>query len=262
MVQIYKRLLLTNDDGIDSPGLKILEEISHHIADEFWVVAPEKDQSGTSQSVSMHNPLRVIKKDDRHFSISGTPSDCVVMGLKHLLPFQPDAVFSGINKGSNLGLETLFSGTVGAAMTSSLLGVPSIALSQNYQDGHEVLWQTSSYHLPDLLGKIFDCGCLKDDMCLNINIPDCCYNEVKSICFTSQGTGYLNDIQITKRIDTKNNSYYWLRFERPYKQDDDNTEAQTINQQSISITPLAFDRTNKDLLTRLNQLNIKIKYHD
>jgi 5'-nucleotidase len=128
---VVERVLLTNDDGIDAPGLAVLAEVAATIAREVWIVAPEHDQSGTSHSISLHDPLRITEHGPRRFGISGTPGDCVVMAVRHVMrDTPPDLVLSGINRGGNLGLETVFSGTVGAAMTGMLLGIRSIALSQ------------------------------------------------------------------------------------------------------------------------------------
>ncbi|TWB07916.1 5'/3'-nucleotidase SurE [Gluconacetobacter diazotrophicus] len=125
-----KRILLTNDDGIDVPGLQVLEQVAATLAPEVWVVAPEHDQSGTSHALSLHDPLRISEKGVRRYAVLGTPGDCVVMGVWHLMAGQgPDLILSGVNRGANLGIETVFSGTVGAAMTGMLLGIPSIALS-------------------------------------------------------------------------------------------------------------------------------------
>src|ERR1700704_4055748 len=126
-----QRVLLTNDDGIDAPGLAVLEEVAATLAREVWTVAPVHDQSGTSHSVSLHAPLRISRHGERRYGIVGTPGDCVVMAVRHLMrDAPPEAVLSGVNCGGNLGVETVFSGTVGAAMTGTLLGLPSIALSQ------------------------------------------------------------------------------------------------------------------------------------
>ncbi len=125
-----ERILITNDDGIDAPGLEALEAVARELADEVWVVAPDHDQSGISTAISIHHPLRVTARGARRFSVSGTPADCVAVALRQLMDAPPQLLLSGINKGANLGVETLFSGTVGAAMTGLLMGIPSIALSQ------------------------------------------------------------------------------------------------------------------------------------
>ena len=130
------RILLTNDDGIDAPGLVVLEEIAAELAREVWVVAPEHDQSGVSHAISLHHPLRTTEWGPRRFGVTGTPGDCAVMGVCHLMKdFPPQLILSGVNRGANMGTETVFSGTVGGAMTGMMLGVPSLALSQVYTPG-------------------------------------------------------------------------------------------------------------------------------
>ena len=125
------RILITNDDGIAAPGLEILEQIAHELAREVWVVAPEHDQSGISHAISLHDPVRITARGPRRYGVLGTPGDCAVMGVSHLMAGAlPDLLLSGVNRGGNLGAETVFSGTVGGAMTGMLLGIPSIALSK------------------------------------------------------------------------------------------------------------------------------------
>ena len=138
-----QRILITNDDGIDAPGLAALEAVAHQLADEVWVVAPDHDQSGISTAISIHHPLRITPRGERRFSVSGTPADCVAVALRQLMATAPQLLLSGINKGANLGVETLYSGTVGAAMTGLLMGVPSIALSQYFTRRDGVRWDTA-----------------------------------------------------------------------------------------------------------------------
>src|ERR1700712_2581005 len=165
------RVLLTNDDGIDAPGLAVLEAVAAELADEVWVVAPEHDQSGTSHSISLHSPLRVSPHGDRRFGVLGTPGDCVVMAVRHLMKEAPTLVLSGINRGGNLGVETMFSGTVGAAMTGLLLGLPSIAMSQTFSDRDNVRWDTARALAPGVIRSLL---AINHDAptCLNVNFPD------------------------------------------------------------------------------------------
>src|SRR5215510_5823550 len=154
-----ERVLLTNDDGIDAPGLAVLEAVAATLAREVWVVAPEHDQSGTSHSISLHSPLRFSDRGERRFGVVGTPGDCVVMAVRHLmLEAPPTLVLAGINRGANLGVETVFSGTVGAAMAGLLLGVPSIALSQTFTDREAVKWDTARSLAPGVIRKLVAIG--------------------------------------------------------------------------------------------------------
>jgi len=139
--RIVSRVLLTNDDGIDAPGLAVLEQVAASLADEVWVVAPEHDQSGTSHSISLHQPLRYSRHGERRFGISGTPGDCVVMAVRHLmLETPPSLVLAGVNRGGNLGVETVFPGTVGAPMAGMRPGRPSRALLPGVPDPRVGAW--------------------------------------------------------------------------------------------------------------------------
>src|SRR4029078_13055304 len=171
---VLDRILLTNDDGIDAPGLTVLEAIAAELAREVWVVAPEHDQSGVSHSISLHHALRVSPRGERRFGVSGTPGDCAVMGICHLMTdaSPPELLLSGVNRGLNLGMETVFSGTVGGAMTGMMLGVPSIALSQAYKDRNNPLWDASRTLGAQVVRDLLAIGWSKD-ACLNVNFPAC-----------------------------------------------------------------------------------------
>ena len=126
------RILCTNDDGIHAPGLQIVEQIAKALSDDVWIVAPELDQSGVSHSLSLNDPLRLREVGERRFAVRGTPTDCVIMGIRHILQEPPDLVISGVNRGRNAAEDVIYSGTVAAAMEGTILGVPSFALSQAY----------------------------------------------------------------------------------------------------------------------------------
>src|ERR1700751_3746717 len=127
------RILCTNDDGIHAPGLKVIEEIASALSDDVWVVAPELDQSGVSHSLSLNDPLRLREIGERHFAVKGTPTDCVIMGARHILKDRPpDLVLAGVNRGRNAGEDVIYSGTVAGAVEGTILGIPSFALSQSY----------------------------------------------------------------------------------------------------------------------------------
>lgn len=237
-----ERILITNDDGIDAPGLAVLEAVARELADEVWVVAPDHDQSGISTAISIHHPLRVTKRGERRFSVSGTPADCVAMALQQLLDKPPQLLLSGINKGANLGVETLFSGTVGAAMTGLLMGVPSIALSQYFTRRSSVRWETAralaSGVIRQLLGKGWE-----QSACLNINFPDVPADEAGPIQITRQGAGRMDGVEAIERTDFREAKYYWLSITRHQHPEALDTETRVVTQGGISVTPLEFDRT-------------------
>src|SRR5712691_3638553 len=156
---VLDRILITNDDGIDAPGLEVLERIAGELAREVWIVAPEHDQSGVSHAVSLHHPIRVSERGSRRYAVSGTPGDCAVMGVCHLMVgAAPDLLLCGVNRGANLGMETVFSGTVGGAMTGMMLGVPSIALSQAWTDREQIRWPTAAALGPGVIRQLLAIG--------------------------------------------------------------------------------------------------------
>src|SRR3569623_716396 len=137
------RILVSNDDGIDAPGIKILEQIARELRDDVWVVAPDQEQSGASHSLPTRRPLRLTEVGERRYAVDGTPTDCVLLAVKKVLrERRPDLVLSGINGGSNAGEDMTYSGTVAAAMEATLLGIPAVALSQDYPDGSPIPWET------------------------------------------------------------------------------------------------------------------------
>jgi 5'-nucleotidase len=251
---VFGRVLLTNDDGIDAPGLAVLEQVAATLAREVWVVAPEHDQSGTSHSISLHSPLRVSRQGERRFAVLGTPGDCVVMGIRHLMGgLLPDMVLSGVNRGANLGVETVFSGTVGAAMTGMLLGVPSIALSQAFRDKEAVPWDTARTLAPEVIRRLAGAS-WADRACLNVNFPDCPADRAGPLALTRQGLGVLDGIDVVSQTDPRDIAYHWLRFQRCDRQDDADAEATVIEAGGISVTPLRFERTDDVTLARMSGL--------
>ncbi|WP_233854668.1 5'/3'-nucleotidase SurE [Paraburkholderia sp. HD33-4] len=245
------RVLLTNDDGIDAPGLAVLEAVAAELAHEVWVVAPEHDQSGTSHSISLHSPLRVSRQGERRFGVTGTPGDCVVMGVRHLMrETPPSLVLSGVNRGGNLGIETMFSGTVGAAMTGLLLGLPSFALSQVFSDRERVRWDTARTLAPGVIRQLLAIEHAAPT-CLNINFPDVDAAAAGPLTPTRQGVGLVRDIDVLPEVDPRGIAYHWLRFERGPRENEADSETATVAAGRVSVTPLAFDRTDEATFARL-----------
>jgi len=245
------RVLLTNDDGIDAPGLAVLEAVAAELADEVWVVAPEHDQSGTSHSISLHSPLRVSRQGERRFGVVGTPGDCVVMAVRHLMrDAPPTLVLSGINRGGNLGVETMFSGTVGAAMTGLLLGLPSIALSQTFSDRDNVRWDTARALAPGVIRQLF---AIAHDAptCLNVNFPDVDAAAAGPLTPTKQGVGLVEGIEVLPHVDPRGFAYHWLRFQRGPRENAPDSETAVVAAGRVSVTPLYFERTDERALATL-----------
>ena len=146
------RILLTNDDGFDAPGLAALHDAAKNLAEEIWIIAPQLDQSGTGQSITMNGPLRCVPRGDKRFAISGTPADCVILALSHLMEGAPPAlILSGVNAGDNTGDDFNMSGTLGAAFMGVMLGVPSIGISLDCVSRKKMRWDTAREVLPDIL---------------------------------------------------------------------------------------------------------------
>jgi len=248
---VVDRVLLTNDDGIDAPGLAVLEQVAATLAREVWIVAPEHDQSGTSHSISLHAPLRISERGPRRFGITGTPGDCVVMAVRQVMrDTPPDLILSGINRGGNLGMETVFSGTVGAAMTGMLLGVRSIALSQVFKDRNAVKWETTRALAGDVIRRLLAAG-WSDDACLNVNFPDVDAATAGPLTVSRQGVGLVNAIDVRAHVDPRGIPYHWLQFSRGPRPDVDDAEAMVVARGAVSVTPLRFERTSEEAATAL-----------
>jgi len=238
------RILLTNDDGIHAEGIECLERVAKTLSDDVWVVAPETDQSGFSHSLSLSEPLRLRKLDERHFAVRGTPTDCVIMGVRKVLPEPPDLILSGINSGTNVADDVTYSGTVAGAMEGTLLGIRAVALSQAYvhhEEGRRVPWETAEAHAPALLKRLIDTK-LPRGVFLNVNFPNCAPDEVEGTRVTAQGKLAYN-LAIDERRDGRGFPYFWLRFGREAEDTSDGTDLHAVQHRLVSVTPLKLDLT-------------------
>jgi 5'-nucleotidase len=251
------RILVTNDDGIHAPGLKICEEIARALSDDVWVIAPEHDQSGVSHSLSLNDPLRLRTISERHYAVKGTPTDCVIMGARHVLSDKaPDIVLSGVNRGRNAAEDVLYSGTVAAAKEACVLGIPSFALSQAHSanNKHNPFWQTAVKHGPDIVRRVLKEG-IPRDVLVNVNFPDCAPGAVKGIAVSSQGKRNQQLLHIDARHDGRGNPYYWIAYERGLKSVvEDGTDLAALADNRIAVTPLRLDLTDQPFLTKLAEL--------
>lgn len=250
------RILITNDDGIHAPGLVACEEIARALSDDVWIVAPETDQSGVSHSLSLNDPLRLREIDDRRFAVKGTPTDCVIMGVRYILKEAPDLIISGVNRGRNAAEDVIYSGTVAAAMEGTVLGVPSFALSQSYAftTKHAPLWQTAVAHAPGLIRKVLSEG-LPKDVLVNINFPDCLPDDVAGVAVAVQGKRDQELLRIEPRHDGRGNPYYWIAFERGgHTGAQAGSDLSALNELKISVTPLRLDLTDEPFMTKLADL--------
>lgn len=239
-----KQILLTNDDGIHSPGLKSLEESLASVG-EVTVVAPDKEMSGTSQSISVHTPLRVRQLDARHYAVSGTPADTVVVGLYHLLPQKPHLVVSGINPGGNLGENIVYSGTVAAAMEAVMQGVPSLAISLATRKCLD--FSTAATFAAQLAAKVLEEG-LPQGVALNVNVPR---GEVRGVRLTRQSQKISQNLVVEKK-DPRGRPYYWLDETVELGEVEPDSDYAAILAHEVSITPLHVDRTHYPSLNYLS----------
>ncbi len=247
------RILITNDDGIHSPGLNACEAIARQMSDDIWIVAPETDQSGVSHSLSLNDPLRLREVGERHFAVKGTPTDCVIMGARHILKDMPDLVLSGVNRGRNCAEDVTYSGTVAGAMEGTVLGIPSFALSQAYAftTKRNPYWDTGIKHGPDVIRRILETG-MPRDVLVNINFPDCAPDEVAGIAVAVQGKRDQELLRIDARHDGRGNPYYWIAFGRGGMAGAaKGSDLAALNEMRISVTPLRLDLTDEPFMTRL-----------
>jgi len=249
------RILVTNDDGINAPGLKALREIAAALGDEVWVVAPEINQSGAGHSLSLREPLRMRKIEDRLFAVSGTPTDCVIMAVRKMMfDAPPDLVLSGVNLGQNLAEDVTYSGTIAAAFEGTNIGIKSIALSQAYgfRSRDNTDWRTCVQMAPGLIRSVLEETWAPGTL-MNINFPDRGPDEVEGVRITTQGKRDQNLLEIDERLDTWGSPYYWLGFQRRLSKPPSDTDLWAIYNGYVSITPLSLNLTAHSMHEQLSQ---------
>ncbi|PZU92280.1 MAG: 5'/3'-nucleotidase SurE [Chelatococcus sp.] len=246
------RILITNDDGIHAEGLTVLEAIAAELSDDIWVVAPETDQSGVAHSLSLSNPLRRRQIAERRHAVAGTPTDCVIMAVRSLLEdARPDLILSGVNRGQNVAEDVTYSGTIAAAMEGTLLGIPSIALSQAYGPGgrENINWNCARTHAPGIIRKLLAEG-IPEDILFNVNFPNRPAEEIAGVSVTVQGRRDQNLVRLQPGSDGRGNPYYWIAFQRSGREPANGTDLSAMAAGRISVTPLELDLTHEPTLTR------------
>jgi 5'-nucleotidase len=254
------RILITNDDGIEAPGLDVLEKIATDLTDDVWVVAPETDNSGASHSLTLAEPLRMRELAKRRYAVKGTPTDCVIMGVRFLLRQEPpDLVMSGVNRGQNLADDITYSGTVAGAIQGTLLGVPSIAMSLatgptgSDQEAGVPNWETPMRHGSHLVRELLKAG-WPEGVVLNVNFPDCDPDAVKGMVATVQGQRDPGLLRIEDRLDTRGKAYYWIGVERRRAKPPHDTDLWAVRSNLISVTPLCLDYTDQETRAKLAKM--------
>jgi 5'-nucleotidase len=245
------RILVTNDDGIHGPGLVALENIAKAISDDVWVVAPDEERSGAGHSLTLSHPLRYRQIDKRRFEVTGTPTDCVVMAVRKIMPGMPDLLLSGVNRGSNIADDVTYSGTIAAAMEGTQLGIKSIALSQitgMYGNGES--FAVAEAHGVEIIRKLIAMS-FGPGVLMNVNFPDCRVDEMAGIDVTMQGKRDQNYLLVDERKDGRGHPYFWISFARERGTPPQGTDIAAVFNKRISITPLHMNLTQVDALDAL-----------
>jgi 5'-nucleotidase len=248
------RILITNDDGIHAPGLAALERIAGELSDDVWVVAPEFDQSGLAHSLSLNDPLRLRDIGEKRFAVRGTPSDCVIMAVRRLLGGRPDVILSGVNSGTNVADDVTYSGTIAGAIEGTLLGIPSIALSQGYsydEDERIVPWETAEAHAPDIVRRLLSFG-FPEGVLYNLNFPNLPPDQIKGVTVTAQGK-LTHGLHLDERRDGRGLPYFWLTYRREKPLIAPGSDVDALARGAISLTALRLDMTAHDLTAPLMQ---------
>jgi len=237
-------ILVSNDDGILAPGIGLLAEACRSVA-HVTVVAPDREQSGTSHSLTLHRPLRASLRPDGAYQVDGTPTDCVLLAVNALLPTRPSFVFSGVNHGPNMGEDVLYSGTVAVAMEAVSLGIPGVAVS--FAGGDLEMLGTYGPLLARLVRQIVDVPNFPADTLLSINLPALPAGEVKGIRATRLGSRYFSE-SLTRMKDPWGREMFWVGGGTITWTGGEDSDHRAVAEGFVSITPLHMDLTNHPLL--------------
>jgi 5'-nucleotidase len=251
------RILLTNDDGVNATGLKVLEKIARLFSDDIWIVAPTEEQSGAGHSLTLTLPVRLRKLGERRFCVTGTPTDSVMMAIAHVMTDEkPDLVLSGVNRGANLGEDVTYSGTVSAAMEGALAGIPSIALSQSYARegmGDSVPFAAAEAWAERVLRPLIETPMAPRTL-VNVNFPALPPDDVRGIRVCQQGLRDYGRLQLVQRTDTRGYDYFWFGLGPMIQTPGHSTDLEAVADGYIAVTPLHLDLTHGPSLGRLAQL--------
>jgi 5'-nucleotidase len=245
------KILISNDDGVKSEGLIFLADELKKIG-KIYVVAPDRERSAVSHSLTLHRPLRIEEIDKDFYSVDGTPTDCIILGIFTILKEKPDLVVTGINKGGNLGEDITYSGTVSAAVEATLLNIPAFAISLVARENF--IFETASRFALRLSNLILDKGLPKDTF-LNVNVPNINYEDIKGVLITRQGRRVYNEA-VFEYVDPRGKKYYWIGDNGAKFENIDNTDYKAVSEKYVSVTPLCIDITNYSLIEGLKTWRI------
>jgi 5'-nucleotidase len=244
------RILLTNDDGIHAPGLAVLEEIAAQLSDDVWVCAPAEEQSGAGHSLTLHQPVRLREHGERRFSVTGTPTDSVGLGLRKLFADRkPDLVLSGVNAGENLGDDITYSGTISAAMEAALAGIPAIGLSQAFRERGPGFDAARAWGAR-VLAPLIDIQMARRTL-VNVNFPPLAADDVRGIRVVRQGFHDYSRGSLVEGTDPRGRKYYWFGLQDAEHTLDHGTDLEAVEDGYIAVTPLQLDLTNHSAISDL-----------
>jgi 5'-nucleotidase len=247
------RILLTNDDGINAPGLVTLETIARQLSDDIWIVAPSEEQSGAGHSLTLTRPLRIRQHGERRYSVTGTPTDSVMLALGKVMDAKPDLILSGVNRGANLAEDVTYSGTVAAAMEGTLAGIRSIALSQAYTRegvGDDVSFAAAQEWGAKVLRPLLDVP-LPTNTLLNVNFPATTPAAVKGVRVTAQGFRDYSRLGIITNRDPRGYDYHWFALGGAKETPAHATDLEAVIEGYVAVTPLTLDLTDRATMAGL-----------
>jgi 5'-nucleotidase len=247
------RILVTNDDGINAPGLVVLEQIARAFSDDVWIVAPAEEQSGAGHSLSLSRPVRLRRHAERRYSVTGTPTDAVTIALRKVLDAPPDLVLSGVNRGANLGDDVTYSGTVSAAFEGALAGFPAIALSQVYSTeglGDDVSFDAAAGWGERVLAPLLNAPFAERTL-VNINFPPIAAADVRGIRVVRQGFHDYARGSVVEGTDPRGYRYYWFGLHGIEHTPGHETDLEAIADGYVAVTPLQLDFTHEASLATL-----------
>ncbi|NNG02884.1 MAG: 5'/3'-nucleotidase SurE [Inquilinus sp.] len=246
------RILLTNDDGIHSTGFGVLERIAAALSDDVWVCAPEQEQSATSHSLTIHRPLRLRQVSERRFAADGTPTDCVLLAVNHVLKdHRPDLVLSGVNHGRNIAEDVTYSGTIAAAMEATLLGIRAVALSQEFSEDGPPYWSTAEKWGPDAVRRATSVD-WPPGVLVNVNFPAREADDIKGFSVVPHGFRKIGD-DLSERVDPRGRTYFWIGTTRADEQASGETDTHALRKGLIPVTPLFMNLSHDPTIAALKK---------